>query len=175
LNMRKGAAGKLLDVATPLAVAAAVVAATVLGWLAPADIFLRDLRYGFDHHVPTGETVLVEIDPRSLAAVGIWPWPRRIHGEVLDRLMDLGAAEVAFDVDFSTASNPEDDALFEAALERAGGYAALAGFRQVTNSDGTLAVNLPLPRFRQHADVVAVNVAADGAGSIRYYPYATTL
>jgi CHASE2 domain-containing sensor protein len=131
---------------------------------------MRDIRYQSDYRTPTGEAVLVEIDAESLAEIGVWPWPRRIHGEVLDRLLDLGAAEVAFDIDFSTTSNEEDDALFEAALERAGGYAQLAGFRQITHRDGGVAVNLPLERFRQHADVVAVNVTTDGAGSIRHYP-----
>jgi diguanylate cyclase (GGDEF)-like protein len=173
--MRILAGGNLLGVLTPLAIAAAVACVAALGWLAPADAHMRDIRYQSDYRTPTGEAVLVEIDAESLAEIGVWPWPRRIHGEVLDRLLDLGAAEVAFDIDFSTTSNEEDDALFEAALERAGGYAQLAGFRQLTHRDGGVAVNLPLERFRQHADVVAVNVATDGAGSIRHYPYAVTL
>ena len=172
--MQEKAASRLKGILAPLAIAAVVMGASALGWLTPADAFLRDVRYQFYEHAPTGEAVFVEIDSESLAAIGVWPWPRRIHGAVLDQLMEMGAAEVAFDIDFSAVSNEHDDALFEAALERAGGYAQLAGFRQDTGRGG-VAVNLPLPRFRDHAEVVAVNVAADHAGSVRYYPYAVSL
>jgi len=156
-----------------LATVAFALAAT--GFLAPADNLLRDLRFAIDRHSPTQSIVLVDIDPQSLAAVGVWPWPRRIHGEILDRLMDYGARDVAFDVDFSSASSEADDALFESALERAGGYAMLAAFRQLSGPNGEPAVNLPLTRFRDHAAVVAVNVGADATGSVRYSPYALTL
>lgn len=166
---------RLLQATWPLLAAMFAFALSASGLLAPADNLLRDLRFAMDRHSPTGNIVLVDIDPESLAAIGVWPWPRRIHGEILDRLMEYGALDVAFDIDFSTASNEQDDARFEAALERAGGYAMLAAFRQLSGSRAEPVVNMPLPRFRRHADPVAVNVAGDLVGNVRYAPYGLTL
>ena len=56
--------------------------------------------------------------------------------------MDLGAGSVAFDVDFSAASSPQNDAAFAAALDRAGGYVALAGFEQPSGADAALAASI---------------------------------
>ena len=140
-----------------------------MGLLDPVDEALQQMRFGATDRSPSGEIVLVEIDAASLSAVGIWPWPRQVHGEILDRLMTLGAAEVVFDIDFSSASNPQSDSAFEMALERAGGYAFLAAFRQQTDS-GEVILNQPLPQFAQHAGAVLVNVDGDGTGLLRSVP-----
>ena len=54
---------------------------------------------------PTGQTVIVEIDARSLATLRDWPWPRRYHAQLLRQLHEAGASIIAFDVDFSARSN----------------------------------------------------------------------
>ncbi len=74
--------------------------------------------------------MLVDVDSRSLQEVGTWPWPRRIYADLIDRLQALGAREIAFDIDFSAASDPGDDDAMAAALERAGGTVVLASFAQ---------------------------------------------
>ncbi len=43
---------------------------------------------------------VVDIDDTSLQSVGRWPWPRKKMAELVDRLHELGAAVVAFDVIF---------------------------------------------------------------------------
>jgi diguanylate cyclase (GGDEF)-like protein len=164
-----------LKFATSLAICAAVLLIGALGWLRPIDGALRDYRFAADGRAPTGGIVFLDIDARSLQSVGVWPWPRRIHAEITDRLMELGAAEVAFDIDFSAASTEADDALFEAALERAGGYVMLAAFRQPDDRRWGEVFNLPLPRFRQHATPVTVNVDVEGSGVVRTYLYGLTL
>ena len=152
-----------------------VIAVQGLGWLAPPNDALRDLRFASDEQ-PTSEAfAFIDVDPKSLEAVGVWPWPRRIHAEVLTRLLDLGADTVAFDIDFSTASNPEDDAIFERALADAGGYAVLAGFRQLDAYGGDLGFTLPLDRFARYADLAFVNVATDSTGTVRKAPIAIPL
>jgi CHASE2 domain-containing sensor protein len=55
-----------------------------------------------------------------------------------DKLVALGAAQIAFDVDFSAATNPDDDGLFDAALKRATGKVILATFVQGSLRDPTL-------------------------------------
>ena len=161
--------------ATTLGILAAALLAAGLGWLTPIDQALRDLRFSIDGREPTGSIVFLEIDAESLAAVGVWPWPRRLHAEITDRLMAAGAAEVAFDIDFSTTSNPVDDGLFAAALEAAGGYVSLAAFRQPDSGISQGAFNIPIEQFRQHAPPATVNVPVEGSGNVRSYFYGLTL
>jgi CHASE2 domain-containing sensor protein len=52
-------------------------------------------------HAPSGRVVLVEVDERSLVAVGRWPWPRDRMAELLDRIRAFGAAVVGLDLLFS--------------------------------------------------------------------------
>ncbi len=44
-----------------------------------------------------------------------WPFPRRLHAKVIDRLREAGAKAIAVDIQFTEPSNPRDDnALIEA-------------------------------------------------------------
>lgn len=45
--------------------------------------------------------VVVDIDEDSLAALGQWPWPRDVVGRLVEKLGDMGAAAVAFDMVFA--------------------------------------------------------------------------
>jgi adenylate cyclase len=49
----------------------------------------------------TGRVVIVDIDERSLAAIGQWPWRRDVIGRLIDELGDLGASAVALDMMFA--------------------------------------------------------------------------
>lgn len=125
----------------------------------------------------SGRIAFLAIDNRSIESVGIWPWPRELYAEISRRLLALGAAEVFFDIDFSAASNETSDAALTQALEEAGGAVIMAAFRQpegVADPTGESA-NLPLPRFREHVWLAAVNIAADADGRIRRYPYGQTI
>lgn len=131
------------------------------GILSSLDRVLTDWRLALAHRPATGDTIVIQIDSKSLAAIGTWPWPRNLYGKLLDTLMDAGADQVAFDIDFSSASSETEDSAFEAALRRAGGYAFLAAFAQNTNRAGELAITKPLERFARQADPVLVNVLLD--------------
>ena len=43
---------------------------------------------------------VVDIDEASLAEFGQWPWPRVFLAKLVDRLHQLGAAAIAFDIVF---------------------------------------------------------------------------
>lgn len=47
---------------------------------------------------------VVDIDDESLARLGQWPLPRSLQAEIVERLRDMGAASIAFDIVF-----PEPD------------------------------------------------------------------
>ncbi|WP_196260765.1 EAL domain-containing protein [Pelagibacterium limicola] len=148
-----------------------VAGSAALGVFEPADQFLYDQRYAARTEAVTGDRVYVAIDPPSLEAVGVWPWPRTIHAQMIDALLDAGAHEVVLDIDFSTLSTVENDAALAEALERAGGYAYLAAFNQAL-PDGTVHLTVPAERFRRFADMVAVNVNLDTSGIPRSVPHA---
>ena len=162
------------------ALVAGVVLASSTGVLAPLSHWLGDLRFSAATRPASGKIVLVEIDARSLDAIGRWPWPRRIHGDLVRVLQGLGAADIAFDVDFSAASSEGEDAAFEEALSQAGGDTILAAFRQAPHEGADLAdpaeiVNVPLARFRAHAWPALVNVRPDRDGLVRSVPFGAML
>ena len=64
---------------------------------------------------PDERIVIVDIDDRSLTAIGQWPWRRDVLGQLIDRLRDLGASIVALDIIFAEpdryegpAGNPDE-------------------------------------------------------------------
>jgi adenylate cyclase len=50
---------------------------------------------------PAHAIVIVDVDERSLATRGQWPWRRDLVGRLIDRLGSMGAAVVALDVIFA--------------------------------------------------------------------------
>ena len=149
----------------------AVATVDLSGWLRPLDNALSDLRFPLAERAASGGIAVVDIDAKSLAAIGRWPLPRRIYGDAIDRLRSLGAAEIAFDIDFSSPSTGEDDAALEAALERAGDSVILATFHQPLTAGGSLHANRPLARFARHAWLACVNVELDPDGKVRRLAY----
>tara|TARA_R110000868_G_scaffold18765_14_gene81937 strand:+ start:2497 stop:4803 length:2307 start_codon:yes stop_codon:yes gene_type:complete len=154
-----------------LVLVGAVLASAWLGAFEPPDQELQGQRFAGTSRAPSGDMVFVEIDATSLQAVGVWPWPRTVHAALLDRLIELGALEVVFDIDFSAASTPQADGAFEAALTRAGGYAYLAAFQQI-GTKGEIVLSRPLPRFEAQAPAVLVNVDGDGTALLESVPSA---
>jgi len=135
------------------------------------DRLLRGVRDTVRAHPASGEVHIVEIDSRSLRRISTWPWPRRHHGALVDRLHAAGARSIAFDVDFSSRSNAADDSAFAAALARADGSVMLAVLRQQASAGSAEVVeNVPIDLLRDHAFLAAVNVIPDEDGNIRRMP-----
>lgn len=44
---------------------------------------------------------IIDLDEESLAEIGQWPWSRAIIGKMVHNLMQMGAAQVAFDIVFA--------------------------------------------------------------------------
>jgi signal transduction histidine kinase len=142
------------------------------GWMAPIDNALQDLRNKVEGRPATGEVILVDIDTRSLRAIDVWPWPRSIHGALVDRLVADGAARIAFDIDFSSRSTEIEDRAFADALARSDGRVVLAALQQVTRAqDGTesLVFNAPIDMLREHVTLGLVNVFPGTDTFIRRY------
>jgi adenylate cyclase len=58
-------------------------------------------------HRPDSRIVIVDIDERSLSAIGQWPWRRDVIGALIARLRDLGASTVALDIVFAESDRYE--------------------------------------------------------------------
>ena len=50
---------------------------------------------------PDARVAIVDVDERSLSAIGQWPWRRDVLGRLVVRLRDMGAATIAIDIVFS--------------------------------------------------------------------------
>ena len=93
--------------------------------------------------------VIVGIDDSSVAELNErWPWPRRLHAQLIDQLHAAGAAVVAFDVVFDSPTTPEDDSALEKSIAQAGNVVLIAASARQNTSHGTIWSRLePLPAF----------------------------
>jgi len=156
-----------------VAIALAIVLST--GWHGSLRNALTDLRFSSQSRAATGNVVVVAIDAPSIDQIGVWPWPRRLHAELLHRLEAAGAGDIAFDVDFSTPSDPASDEAFVRALREAGGSTILPSFKQPTPNGGAAHINRPLKPFSNQSWPAVVNVAVESDGLVRRYPFGEKL
>lgn len=157
-----------------LFVVCALAAAVITGAHGFFQNSLKDLRFNWFARNATGEIVVVAIDPRSIDSVGIWPWSRTIHASLIEKLQAAGAKDIAFDIDFSSASNPAADQIFANALRDAGGSVILPAFAQLADSGadkGGLHINRPIAAFEKNAWLGIVNVRVERDGLVRNYAF----
>ncbi len=153
-----------------LAVAALVGGLWWVGGLTWLDHAISDARFGLWHRAPTGRITVVDIDEASLTPERGWPWSRTLHAALIDALLSRDADSIAFDVDFSSASNPDADSAFEAALKRADDSVILAALKQPATRSADnrdVVATLPLARFADHSWLASVNQWPDRDGLVR--------
>ncbi len=147
-----------------------VAASYWLGLLDFLDHKLTDVRFQILAREAKQETLLVEIDAKSLRELSVWPWPRSFHAAVVDNLRAAGAQRIVFDIDFSSRADPPEDEALERALAEFQGSVFLPVFAQTSHdADGSRRTILaaPLPRFVKHVGLASANVMPDADGQIR--------
>ena len=88
---------------------------------------------------PPEGVVIVNVDEESAERFGYpenpFKWPRDVHAELIERLVDYGAAVIAYDVHFADAKN--EDRRFAEAIRRAGNVILVQRMlrRQVTSEE----------------------------------------
>ncbi len=159
-----------------LLVIIATSALLVAGAFEPVENQLTELRAQWLDRAPTGQVAIVEIDARSLAELSNWPWSRRHHADVVNRLHSAGAEIIAFDVDFSSLSEPSGDRAFAEAVRRAEPV-ILPIFQQRSSDqspENIVIKSRPAPIFDK-AWVGGVNIFPGADGVVREYPAATII
>ncbi len=85
---------------------------------------------------PPENLLIVSIDGESADELDlparVDKWPRSLHGRLVERLSQAGAAVIAFDVIFDEPQSLREDGLFAAAIARAGNVVLAASLRQRT-------------------------------------------
>jgi adenylate cyclase len=83
------------------------------------DLFFYDLRMRVEAPAPDPRIVIVDIDEKSLAEVGRWPWSRNLVAGLVDRLAgDYQARAIGFDVLFTEADTSSGYGTLEALADR---------------------------------------------------------
>jgi EAL domain-containing protein (putative c-di-GMP-specific phosphodiesterase class I)/CHASE2 domain-containing sensor protein len=142
----------------------------LIGFGEIAEDWLRMARNSFHQHKASGQVVVVKIDDRSMREYGNWPWPRRHHAKLVDRLTAEGAKGITFDINFPYPSNGVDDAAFANAIKHSG-RVTLATRTKVGQGGGKI-INLgPLPIFARHARLATLSIWYNYQGAIWRLPY----
>ena len=145
------------------------------GWHNSLRHALADLRFAWQSRQASGDIVVIAIDASSIDRIGVWPWPRLLHAELIRQLQKADVQDIALDVDFSTPSDASSDRNFAEALQGAGGSIVLPSFQQPRTDRTTLHVNRPLPQFAEHSWPALVNVEVGSDGLVRRYPFGEKL
>lgn len=151
----------------------ATIIAVLFGVLelgAPIEDYARMARNTLRRHPPSGDIVIVAIDDASANAFGEWPWPRRIHAKVVDRLKAAGTNRIFFDIQFSIKSNAVDDRLFARSVARAGNV-----WMPATDIYDALSrenkPQLPLKMFLGHVGLASTKINYSSLAFIRRIAY----
>src|SRR5712692_2253946 len=139
-------------------VGAAVVTVALVwaGVLEPLETWSLDQLFAFrGARTPRAPVVIVTIDESSNAELNLqWPFPRALHGELLDRLHADGPLAIGLDIIFDTpaARGPKDDAALGAAVARAGNVVLGAAPTEDVQAFYTrVDLNPPIPVIRAGA------------------------
>jgi adenylate cyclase len=65
----------------------------------------------------SADIVIVAIDDKSIQEFGVWPWPRSLHAQMIDKLSETAARSIGYDVTFSETSDPTNDAALAQAIQ----------------------------------------------------------
>jgi adenylate cyclase len=109
-------------VANAIVLTGLVLTAYAADVLDDSELDTVDARFSIRGDLPRpDDVVIVGVDDVTFSELHEqWPFPRRLHAKVIDRLRKDGARAIAYDVQFTEPSNPKDDNALADAVARAG-------------------------------------------------------
>jgi diguanylate cyclase (GGDEF)-like protein len=157
------------DLRAAAAAVAVVTLLTLLGTTWRVDERYYDWLVARSGQPADDRIVIVAVDPASLAAMGRWPWPRRMHAQLLDRLGAAGVAGVGMAIQFAEP-DPDDlagDAELADAIRRLG-RVVLPVWAEPVEPYGPPVEILPLPALLDAgAQLGHVATDSDADGIVR--------
>src|SRR3954471_24612891 len=170
---RKRARVALMAAVAILAAGFGVVAheKELLRWLELQSI---DARFGIRGTQPEPKGVaVVAVDAQTFSERpdDRWPFLRRRHAEAIRILQEAGARVVAYDVQFTEPSNPEDDGLLYHAIYRAGNV--VLGTREIAKGGRTRILGGDKNVRAARARPASAEYDLDPNGVIRRIPFQT--
>ena len=143
----------------------------ISGLVAPLDRSSFDLLTRWLERPVDSGVVIIDLDARSLHALGTWPWRRSRHAQLVSQLQQLGARRVFIDIDFSAPSpHPEDDAQLAQVLARAQGDIVIPAFWQpLATRENALILSEPPADLTRNPNVklATVNLVPGADGLVR--------
>ena len=132
-----------------LSAAAALVAIVMVAYLGQVldrwEVRTVDARFSLRGARAPRDVALVSIDEKTFDALRLhWPFPRNLHGRVIDRLSRHGARAIVYDIQFTEQTNSKQDNALIGAVKRAGNVVLatteidLAGHTQIFGGDSVL-------------------------------------
>ena len=116
---------------------------------------------------------IVGIDEASFAQINQrWPWSRKLHAQVVDRLAADGAAVIAFDMIFSEQASPQEDAAFARSIANAHNVVLAAdhAYRETAMLRQWMRVD-PVPELLAAGAVSGLaSAATDADAMVRRFP-----
>ncbi|QIL02402.1 EAL domain-containing protein [Sphingomonas sinipercae] len=138
-----------------------------------AEDVLRTGRNSLHWHKASGDIVIVKIDNRSLQQVGKWPWPRREMARLIDELSEARVNRIFLDIQFTGATNPEDDLRLSNAMRRSKNVVlAVPGVPTPGTAERTGAPNQSI--FMNDAELASIRVNYNYQNAVWRLPYATS-
>ena len=119
---------------------------------------------------PTADdnTLLVNIDDRSLATIGKWPWPRSVHAELISKLQAATPRSIALDVILSENGDPVGDAALAEAMSGDAPVIMPLHFVSPGSEGREYDVVPPAPVFAEAVTAIGqVNLTFDSDGVLR--------
>ena len=121
----------------------------------------------------SSDIVVVAIDENSFSAFETqWPWPRELHGMLVERLVEEGARDIIFDVVFAEPSEPESDGYFAEAISMAENVILASDLTAVDDGfmSGVIETRPFIDFEEAGARVGLAGVDQDNDRVIRYFP-----
>ncbi|MFC4290868.1 CHASE2 domain-containing protein [Sphingorhabdus arenilitoris] len=114
------------------------------------------------------DILLVNIDDRSLAEIGKWPWPRTVHAQMIERLQKAEPRSITLDVILSEPGNADGDAALAAAMKGPAPVIMPLHFISPGSDGRAYDVVPPAPAFADAASRIGhVNLEFDSDGVVR--------
>ena len=158
---------RMLLTAGVLAAAVAAVGSTT-GVLEPIENAAYDRLFTERGPQRPDDVAVIAIDDVTFSDLGLqWPFPRSLMGKAIDRLHEAGAREIVIDVQYTEASEPEEDLALYEAIDRAGG--AVLATSETDGRGGTNVLGGDENLAQIGAQAAASNLPDESGGVIRRF------